>query len=707
MKFCSAPLPWPWPRFLLLLLHLFFFFSLTSPSLSLYSLHPSNLTLYGDAYYTENSISLTQNTSSCTPFSPPTPSFGRALYSRPIRFLNPPNNSSASFSTRFTFLITGSPLCPFGDGLAFLITSDADSFSPSNGYMGLPAPSFEIQDSSYVAVEFDTSFNPTFGDVNGNHIGIDLGSVTSFDATDAVSGGIDLKSRRHITAWVEYRSAVKLLQVWAAHSNFRPQSPVLVAQIDLSKHFREFMHVGFSASNGQGSANHIITNWRFGTFGFTSLGVPVNSLEGGDCLMCFPEQSSIEMDGSDLRKKGSQVQDLALGLGGLAALIISIILIVGAVSFYLIKKSNKSKERSSDRGAENCVVEINKVPTKLSLAEIREATMGFNRSKIIGEGASATVYQGTLPGGTVAVKRFDRENRLENNRTPFTTEFATMVGCLRHKNLVQLQGWCCEGSELLLIYEYLPNGSLDKILHGSSGSSYSFLTWEQRKKIILGVASALTYLHEECERQIIHRDVKTCNIMLDSEFNAKLGDFGLAEVYEHSCRTRAVTIPAGTMGYLAPEYVYFGVPTVKTDVYSFGVVVLEVATGLRPVEESGGGTILVDWVWDLWEKGRTISALDSKLRGKCNEAEAERMLMVGLCCVNPAHDKRPSMKEAARILKGEVPVPRLPARKPTVRIGSVLLERSEEILNLGLRDGDETSSGYDDLPYMTPKSHFG
>ncbi|KAK4775736.1 hypothetical protein SAY87_023697 [Trapa incisa] len=704
MAFFSSPPPWLWFRFLFLILYIF---SLSSTSISLNSLQPSNLTLYGDAYYTDNSISLTQNIgSSCTPSSLPPPSFGRVLYSHPVRFLHPPNNSSASFSTRFTFLIKGSPVCPFGDGLAFLITSDADSFSPSNGYMGLPTPAFEVPDSSYVAVEFDTSYNPTFGDINGNHIGIDLGSVTSFHAIDAVSSGIDLKNGVPITAWVEYSSSVKLFRVWAGHSVVRPQRPVIALQVDLSNNLRELMHVGFSASNGQGSASHLITNWRFSTFELASLGAPVNSLGGGDCLMCFPEQSTIEMDGAHLHKKGPQARDLALGLGGLAAFIASLILTVAAVSFYFIKKSNKKghKREDNERG-ERCGVELNKVPKKLSLADIKAATMGFNRSKIIGEGASATVYQGTLPCvGTVAVKRFARvENRLEGySRVPFTTEFATMVGCLRHKNLVQLQGWCCEGSELLLVYEYLPNGSLDKALHGGGG----FLTWEQRKKIVLGVAAALTYLHEECERQIIHRDVKTCNIMLDSDFNAKLGDFGLAEVYEHSCHSRAVTIPAGTMGYLAPEYIYFGVPTVKIDVYSFGVVVLEVTTGRRPVEDGGGdgvGVVLLNWVWEMWERGRILCALDGKLRGKCDERDVERMLRVGLSCVNPDHERRPTMKEAARILKGEMPIPQLPPRRPMVRIGSVLPEQSNEIPSLSLGAG----GGDDDLPYMTPTSHFG
>ena len=188
-----------------------------------------------------------------------------------------------------------------------------------------------------------------------------------------------------------------------------------------------------------------------------------------------------------------------------------------------------------------------------------------------------------------------------------------MVGCLRHKNLVQLQGWCCEDTELVLVYYYLPNGSLSNILHRNSNST-RVLSWKQRFHIVVGVASALTYLNEECERQIIQRNVKTCNILLDAEFNAKLGDLGLAEVYEHSSNTREATIPAGTMGYLAPEYVYSGIPTEKTDVYSFGVVVLEVATGRRPLDDNG--IVVVDWVWDLWKKGKLIEAADSTVDGE-------------------------------------------------------------------------------------------
>lgn len=563
--------------------------------------------------------------------------------------------------------------------------------------MGLPEPALTSQ-ASFFAVEFDTSFDPSLGDINGNHIGIDVNTVASLASIDAVSRGIDLKSGRQITAWIEYRDAMKMIRVWVGFSPIRPPTPLLVAQIDLSKQLKEFMYVGFSGSNGQGSAIHVVDKWRFKTFGFTPSVVPIDTVEEGDCLLCSSEDPNVKRRPVHLSQKSkTRVSEIALGLGGLAAFVFSIVAILAVISFILIKKKRVLQRRSREGIASRA--QTNRVPTRLSLADIRSATMGFNRNRIVGEGASAVVYKGSLPvAGEVAVKRFDRGNAFDCLRNPFSTEFATMVGCLRHKNLVQLQGWCCERNELVLVYEYLPNGSLDKVIHKKSNSAI-VLSWKQRLNIVLGVASALAYLHEECERQIIHRDVKTCNIMLDGEFNAKLGDFGLAEVYEHSSITREATIPAGTMGYLAPEYVYSGVPTVKTDVYSFGVVVLEVATGRRPVDDDG--TVIVDWVWNLWEKGRLIEAADLRLDEKYEGGDMERMLMVGLACVHPNHAKRPTVKEAARILRGEAPLPVLPARKPRVSLRPVLANDTEEILNaVGARLSN------DDAPYMTPKSHF-
>ncbi|XP_061342034.1 L-type lectin-domain containing receptor kinase S.6 [Gastrolobium bilobum] len=677
---------------LLLWIHFFLFISLSFLSLSVSFLPSENVTLYGDAFFADNAISLTKE---LTCFSSSSSGMGRAFYVYPVRFLDPVTNSTASFTCRFSFSIISSPSCPSGDGIAFLIASSTDFASLSRGYMGLPAPVLNQQDS-YFAVEFDTSFDPSLGDTNGNHIGIDVSSVVSFASVDALSRGIDIKSGKLITAWIEYRDAMKMVRVWVGYSSTRPPTPILASQIDLSEKFKEFMHVGFSASNGQGSGIHLVDHWQFKTFGYSLSVSPMDLVEEGDCFLCYAGDSTTSTRHSDAHHRRKRIGEMALGLGGITAFVVSALAAVVVICVFLTKKKGVVRQI---RDGQSCRFQTSKVPTKLSLSEIKSATMGFNRDRLVGEGASAKVYKGSLPfGGDVAVKRFDRANDLGCLPNPFATEFATMVGCLRHKNLVQLKGWCCEGSELVLVYEFLPNGSLNKVLHGNFNSSI-VLSWKQRVNIVLGVASALTYLHEECERQIIHRDVKTCNIMLDADFNAKLGDFGLAEVYEHSSITRDATIPAGTMGYLAPEYVYSGVPTVKTDVYSFGVVVLEVATGRKPVEDDG--TVVADYVWKLWEKNKLIEAADPRLMGKFDALEMERMLQVGLLCVHPDYDKRPRVREASRILKKEAPLPSLPPSKPRVIIRPICPNDTPETQNV---IGDWLST--DEAPYFTPRSQF-
>ncbi|PIN23153.1 Serine/threonine protein kinase [Handroanthus impetiginosus] len=697
---------YPSPLKLFCALSIFFFI----PSISTPFLPANNVSLFGDAFLNNNYISLTKEKNCTSPSPPPPPllykpsitapsGVGRVFYVNPVRFSDPSANSTVSFSCSFSFNITNAPSCPFGDGFAFLITSNISSFSRYDGYMGLPG---EIQDSysvqdSYLAVEFDTSFDPNLEDVNGNHIGIDVNKIRSLASIDVLSRGeIDLKDGKEITAWIEYRDSEKMIRVWVGYSKqIRPQTPVLDLQIDLSKQFKEFMHVGFTASNGKGSSSHTINRWRFKTFsGF----MPMDPHEAGNCLICSPGDTDIEF-GFDYPEFSGRALHLALVLGAFVAVLILIAAVVLVFVFVMRRRRRRLRNVRSERQMRR-FQGGRMIPKMLSLTEIKSATNGFDQDKIVGTGASAVVYEGTIPNcGAVAVKRFNHENKFNPSIShgPFNTEFATMAGCLRHKNLVQLQGWCCEGSELVLVYEYMANGSLDKILHDGTNLT-KFLTWERRLNIVLGVASALIYLHEECESQIIHRDVKTCNILLDAEFNPKLGDFGLAEVYRHSYGTRDATVPAGTMGYLAPEYAFSGVPTVKTDVYSFGVVILEVASGRRPIDEER--VVITDYVWDLWEKGIITEAADRKLMGRFNRIEMEKMLMVGLSCAHPNCEKRPRMREAARMLRGESPLPVLPSRKPIVKIQSVLPEGCEEIMSFG---GGEC---VDDTPWSTPRTHF-
>ncbi|CAL1362976.1 unnamed protein product [Linum trigynum] len=674
-------------------------------------LFPShNLTFYGEAHFRNGAISLTQDRRLCSSSRSPSPSaaadVGRALYSRPFRFLDPKTNTSASFSTRFIFsIIHQSPLCPpASDGLAFLITSSPNSFSLSPGFMGLPGPALNPRDS-FVAVEFDTHYDASLHDPSDNHIGVDINSVVSSATAPAASGGIDLRSGKEITAWIEYSDPEKSVQVWLSYSQSRPPNPILVAKLDLGEHFKEFMFVGFSASNGRGgSAVHLVSHWRLNTNGYLSSAFE----QGNNCIICsssdYDHPSTVITNRVDGKRPGKV--EVFLGVAGLGALAISMILVL-AVSFrcLLSRKKRKVRRTTLIHGTK-----VDSVPSRLSISEITTATMGFSSARIVGEGASATVYKGSLPssGAAVAIKRFNRAESIDSIRNPFVTEFATMAGCLKHKNLVQLQGWCCEGTELALVYEYFPNGSLDRVLHGTTSASSSspspavILSWKQRMNILLGVASGLSYLHEECERQIIHRDVKSCNILLDSEFNAKLGDFGLAEVYEHSSITRESTIPAGTMGYLAPEYVYCGIPTQKTDVYSYGVVILEVATGRRPVDE-GGKFVLVDWVWGCWERGKLMEAADEKLKGEFSVVEMERVLIIGVACVHPNPERRPSVQHAARVLRGEAPLPVLPPRKPKVGFQYGVTEEDGGGMAVS-QQGDQSP---DEMMWMTPRSHFG
>ncbi|GMH04021.1 hypothetical protein Nepgr_005860 [Nepenthes gracilis] len=286
-----------------------------------------------------------------------------------------------------------------------------------------------------------------------------------------------------------------------------------------------------------------------------------------------------------------------------------------------------------------------------TLRELEVSTNGFADENVIGEGGYGIVYRGVLEDNTeVAVKN------LLNNRGQAEKEFKVEVeaiGRVRHKNLVRLLGYCAEGAQRMLVYEYLNNGNLEQWLHGDVGPC-SPLTWDIRMNIIVGTAKGLTYLHEGLEPKVVHRDIKSSNILLDKQWNPKVSDFGLAKLLG-SERNYVTTRVMGTFGYVAPEYANTGMLNERSDVYSFGILVMEIITGRNPVDYSRppGEVNLVDWLKTMVSSQNAEGLLDPKLPQKPSSRALKRALLVALRCVDPNAQKRPKIGHIVHMLEAD------------------------------------------------------
>ncbi|KAF3449154.1 hypothetical protein FNV43_RR09882 [Rhamnella rubrinervis] len=570
-----------------------------------------NLSLDGVAGFTPNGLlRLTNDTEQ---------GIGHAFYTNPVTFKNSSlSDTGFSFSTTFVFAIRSTQTLS-SHGMAFVIASTRrlPGARPSQ-FLGLfnESNSENPSNNHVVAVEFDTVLNDEFSDINDNHVGIDINSLKSVNSSIAGyyadNNGefkhLTLASGRPMQVWVEYDGQKKQMNVSLAPMDVgKPFTPLLSLTRDLSPFVNSTMYVGFSSSTGSVSTSHYVLGW------------------------------SIKMNGQAQQLVLSQLPKLPPRRGTSTVLTIGLPLI----------SAKLVEEWEVDYG-----------PQRYKYKDLYIATKGFRHQELLGNGGFGSVYRGVLPTSNIeiAVKRISHDS--EQGMREFVSEIISMRR-LRHRNLVALLGYCRRKGMLLLVYDYMPNGSLEKYLYDQPKTT---LNWNQRFVVIKGVASALFYLHEGWEQVVIHRDVKASNVLLDSEFNARLGDFGLARLYDHGTDPQTTHV-VGTVGYLAPEHMRTGKATTRTDVFAFGAFLLEVACGRRPVEARRSSTmedkILVDQVYSCWKEGDILAAKDPNFGTNFVAEEVELVMKLGLICSHSEPSARPSMRQVVQYLEGNIPLPDL------------------------------------------------
>ncbi|XP_043690311.1 L-type lectin-domain containing receptor kinase IV.1-like [Telopea speciosissima] len=568
---------------------------------------------------------------------------GHAFYVNPIHFLDPSSPDGAvalSFSTTFVFDIVPEFTPLGGHGMAFFIgpTRGLPSDVQASQYLGLFSDSNLNKSENHIfAVELDTAQSLVFNDINDNHVGIDINGLVSVASAppsyfhkDGQSKNLSLISGESMQVWIDYDGVHKHLNVTLAPIHVsKPALPLLSISLDLSPVMKDSMFLGFSSCTGHVSSSHYVLGWSFKLNGQTE---ELNL----DQLPKLPRQGQ--------RRTNQKLPILIIVLPIIAAALV--LATIFGIQIIIKRKRNFAEVHEE--------WELDFGPHRFKYKDLYVATKGFKHKELLGIGGFGRVYRGVLPTSKieVAVKKISHEST--QGMREFVAEIVT-VGQLRHRNLVTLLGYCRRKGEFLLVYECMPNGSLDKFLFNPS---MPVLNWSQRFQIIRGVASALFYLHEGWEQVVVHRDVKSSNVLLDREFNGRLGDFGLARLYDHGTEPQTTHV-VGTLGYLAPEFSRTGKPNTSTDVFAFGAFMLEVACGRRPINPRASAdqdVVLVDWVFSCWSKGAILDTVDPKLGINYVEGEMELVLKLGLLCSNGVPTARPTMRQVVQYLEGELPL---------------------------------------------------
>ncbi|KAG2711779.1 hypothetical protein I3760_04G093100 [Carya illinoinensis] len=340
------------------------------------------------------------------------------------------------------------------------------------------------------------------------------------------------------------------------------------------------------------------------------------------------------------------------------SIVVSVVLIICISNFYFfylrVKKPSEKLESVDEISSADSL--------QFDIGTIKVATDNFSAANELGKGGFGIVYKGELPNGQeIAVKRLSKAS--QQGDLEFKNE-VKLVATLQHRNLVRLLGFCLEGKERLLVYEFVPNASLEKFIFDPNKSA--LMNWEMRIKIIEGIARGLLYLHEDSRLRIIHRDLKASNILLDVDMNPKISDFGTARLFVPDQTQGNTSKIVGTFGYMPPEYVMHGQFSVKSDVFSFGVLVLEIVSGKKinssfEGENEAGG--LLSYAWKNWREGTTSNLVDATLKAR-STTQIMRCIHIGLLCVQENVAVRPTMATVVLMFNSHsvtLPIPSRPA----------------------------------------------
>ncbi|KAF3635849.1 L-type lectin-domain containing receptor kinase IV.2 [Capsicum annuum] len=546
-----------------------------------------NISLDGIANLTSNGLLLLTDSK--------TQDQGHAFYPNPIHFKNSPNGTAFTFSTTFVFTIRSDYRPLDVHGLDFVIAPQRGiRRALANHYLGLFNSTNNGDISNHIVrVELDTIYSADFDYMNDNHVGIDINGLKSlanhitcyFDDT-GLFHNMTLVSGQPMQVWVDYDGSSKQINVAIAPLHVgKPVRPLLSLKYDLSPIFYQTMYVVFSSSNGSVPTNHYILGWSFKTDGKAQ---ELSQLPELPCL----------------GRKGTS-RFVTIGLP-----VISLVLLIVATSVVVYHVRRKKYEELLEDW------EREYRPQRFNYKDLYKATKEFREKELLGAGGFGKVYKGVMPITKleIAVKKISHESI--QGMKEFVLEIVS-IGRMQHRNVVPLLGYCRRKRELLLVYEYMSNESLDK-------------------------------------------DIKASNVLLDGELNGRLGDFGLARLYGHGTDPQSTHV-VGTLGYLAPEHTRTGRATPSSDVFSFGAFLLEVACGKRPIQprQDGDDLILVNWVFSCWSRGNILEVVDPNLGTDFVPGQVELVLSLRLFCSHSEPSLRPTMRQNLLFLDGVVALPEL------------------------------------------------